>query len=298
MKLLITTSNEFLAHNIKLFFESKEHEVSLLLPDKHREGDLTFSEVEKNGLPEVDGIISLPQKMILENRLGTHFYEKEFHKTRIEPTAFVKKLIENAKVPPKAWISFSSVGCYPKEQAQLYKEKDPVGEDLTARLVKQWEDATLLREGISTRVILPRLGLLISRFSGIVEKIMPFFKMGLGSIMGAGDEAFPWIYQKDLYWFLDYALNQEHMQGVYNTVAPQLINSKEFSVALSRVMRKPLIFKFPRSFFHKRLGDTAEIVFARSLVFPSRLLKSGFEFRYPAIYPTLVDCLNKGSYFK
>lgn len=286
MKLLVAGSREALAQNIKYFFETKEW-------------DVDFFDLGENlgELPPCDGIISLPQKVILENALGTKHFEKEFKKTRIEPTLRLKEALIRAKEPPKVWISFSSVASYPKEQAKFYREKDDFGEDCTARLVKAWEEAASLPKECPIRLVLPRLGLLISPTSGLVAKILPFFRFGLGSIMGDGTEAFPWIYQKDLYFFLEYALTQDHLVGVYNTVAPQLITSKDFSQALGRVMRKPIVFKMPRSFFHKRLGDTAEIVFSRSMVFPARLLKSGFEFRYPAIYPTLVDCLNKGSQF-
>ncbi len=286
MKLLVAGSQEPLAQNIKSFFEKKQWEVELLNLQED------FHEV-----PPCEGIISLPQKIILEKKMGSKYFDQEFQKTRIEPTKRLRDAILKSKSPPKVWISFSSVASYPKEKEKLYRERDNYGDDSTARLVRDWEQAAQLPKEFSTRLVLPRLGLLISRYSGLLAKILPFFRCGLGSIMGEGGEAFPWIYQKDLYWFLDYALTQGHLQGVYNTVAPQLITSRDFSQALGKVMRKPIVFKMPRGFFYKRLGDTAEIVFARSMIFPSRLLKSGFEFRYPAIYPTLVDCLNKGSQF-
>jgi len=131
--------------------------------------------------------------------------------------------------------------------------------------------------------------------AGLLSKILPYFKMGMGATMGTGAEPFPWIYLKDLFWILDYAIYNEEFQGAYNTVSPQLINSKDFSCALARVMKKPLFFKFSKRFLYKRLGDTAELVFSKSRVFPGKLIKSGFEFRYPAIYCALVDCLSKGS---
>lgn len=283
MKLLITGSKELLASDLKTFFDQRGYQTFL-------------QPILTEDVPDCDAIISLPQKIILKGRLKTKAYEKEFEETRLKPTRALAEKIKLSSNPPKVWISFSSVGIYPKEEAKFYKEKDEPGSDPTAQLIRQWEEATQLPKECPTRVVLPRLGLMISRKSGLLNKVLPFFKMGLGSVMGSGYEAFPWIYQKDLYWFLDYALNQEHMQGVYNTVAPQLINSKDFFKALSSVMRKPLLLKFPKSFYLKRLGDAAEIVLARSMVFPSRLLKSGFEFRYPAIYPSLVDALSKGSH--
>ena len=87
-------------------------------------------------------------------------------------------------------------------------------------------------------------------------------------------------------------IENEEVSGVYNTVAPQLINSKMFTDALSQVMHKKAWLKLPKRYFQKKLGDAAEIVYAKSKIFPSRILKSGFGYRYPAIYPALVDALS------
>lgn len=297
MKVVLAGSQETLAGRVKNFLTSRGHEVTLVVKNPSAEGEISFEEVQKNGLMECDALMNLPQKMILEHRHGSQTFEKEFFETRIEPTLLMKEALLKSKNPPKVWISFSSIGCYPKEESQFYKEKDPFGTDPIAMLIQKWEEAANLPEGCATRQIIPRIGLLISIHSGLLVTLLPLFRFGIGSILGKGDEAFPWIYQKDLYWFLDYAINQPELSGTFNLTAPQLINSKEFSQALSKVMHKPILFKFPKQFFRKRLGDTAEIVFAKSRVFPSKLLKSGFEFRYPAIYPALVDCLSKGSHF-
>lgn len=297
MKITLAGSSEKIAELISKFFNKLGHEVQFIVQNPSKPGELSYDQVEKEGLPPCDAIINLPQKMILRHPLGSNSFEKEFFETRINPTHRLKEVISKSAHPPKAWISFSSVGIYPKEKAMFHKETTEAGSDPTAELIKQWESAALLPDTIPTRHVVLRLGLVISKFTGVLPHITPFFKMGLGSVLGEGGEAFPWIYMKDLYWLLDYTVKSESMQGVYNTVAPQLINSRDFSTALSRVMKKPVWFKFPKNFYIKRLGDAAEIVFSRSIVFPSRLLKSGFEFRYPAIYPALIDCLSHGSLF-
>lgn len=297
MKIVIAGSQETLAQRIENFLKMRGHEVSYIVRTPLLDGARSLDQVKVEGIGDCDALINLPEKMILEHRHGSDVFEKEFFETRINPTLILKEALIKAVHPPKVWISFSSVGCYPKEINQHYYEDDLLGEDPISKLIQKWEEAAHLPKESPVREVIPRLGLLISSYSGLLMTLLPLFKLGIGSIIGKGDEAFPWIYQKDLYWFLDYALNQSDFQGIFNLTAPQLIKSREFSVALSKVMHKPLWMKFPQQFFRKRLGDTAEIVFAKSTVFPGKLLKSGFEFRYPAIYPALVDCLNKGSDF-
>ena len=295
MKIIISNTSEKIALDLKHFFKNRGYEVQLLTNDSDPKGDIKFSEVKEKGLPDCDAIINFPQIALLDHKKGSQSFEKEFFKTRIEPTLFLKESLLKAKNPPKVWISFSSVGIYPKEENKLYRESDPAGEDYVAKLMQKWEEAAKLPEDCAIRSVAPRLGLVLSPKSGLLSRVMPIFRMGFGVTIGEGTEAFPWIYQKDVFWFLDFALHQDGLRGVFNTVAPQLINSSDFSKALAKVMQKPLWFKLPKSYFRNRFGDTAEIVFAKSKVFPSNLLKTGFEFRYPAIYPALVDSVNRGS---
>ncbi len=295
MKIAIAGSREPIAQCISQFFKNKGHEVFFILKAPSGEGDLSFEQIEKNGLTECDVLINLPEKKLIENRKGPEFLEKEFFDTRIRPTQILKESLLKSSKPPKLFISFSSIGCYPKKKEQFYNEKDQIGTDATAALIQRWEEAAKLPEEAQTRTVFLRLGLVIMSSAGLLSKIIPYFKLGLGATMGTGAEPFPWIYMKDLYWILDYAIHNEEFQGVYNATSPQLINSSDFSRALARVMKKPLFFKFSKRFLYKRLGDTADLVFSKSRVFPSKLLKSGFEFRYPAIYCALVDCLSKGS---
>lgn len=297
MKIVIACSKESISSLVKNFFNYRGHEVLFIMNNPSKEGDISFEDLEKNGLIECDAVINMSQKMVLSHKLGTEQFQKEFHQTRIEPTERLQKAILSAKVPPKVFISFSSVGIYPKEEATFHREETEPGTDPTAELVKKWESAAQLPDGFPCRQAIFRLGLIISKYSGLLPHLIPFFRFGFGSTLGKGVEAFPWIYLKDLWWLLEYAILCEDVKGVYNTVAPQVITSKGFSQALSYVLKKPAWFKFPRKFFIKRLGDTAEIVFSRSIVYPSRLLKSGFEFRYPAIYPALVDCISHRAFY-
>jgi len=189
-------------------------------------------------------------------------------------------------------VSFSSVGYYPKDEERFFKESEELGTDQTASLVKQWEDAAHLNEDTGIRTVILRTGIILSKELGLLAEMMPLYKIGLGSVIGEGSEAFPWIYLKDLFWLILYCIENDETTGVYNTVAPQLITSQNFSKALSQVMHKRIWFKLPKKYFKRKLGDVAEIVYAKSKIYPSRILKTGFGFRYPAIYPALVDALS------
>lgn len=292
MKIVLVGSKEYLALSIRDFLRERGHEVLIIHRNPSGEGEVSFDELEKGILSGQEAVINFPEKYLLDHKNGTEFYKNEFLETRVNPTQRVKEALEKAQNPPKLFASFSSVGYYPKDEERFFKESEELGEDQTSVLVRQWEEAAKLGESAKIRTVILRTGLILSRNVGLLAEVMPLYRMGLGSIIGEGTEAFPWIYLKDLHWLLLYFIENEEADGVYNTVAPQLINSKGFSDALAKVMNKRVWFKLPRKYFKKKLGDVAEIVYAKSKIYPARILKTGFGFRYPAIYPALVDALS------
>ncbi|MCH9631735.1 MAG: Epimerase family protein [Chlamydiae bacterium] len=289
MKIVLTGSKEFLAQYVRDFFTKKGHEVLLVHRFPEKNGEISFDQIKTNAFPDCDLVINFPETQLLNRKKGIESYKNKFNKTRIESTAIVRKALQKMKNPPKIWISFSSVSCYPKEDDRVFQEEDDIGDDLTASLVKQWEQAADLGEGSPVRTVILRTGLILSKEEGLLSEVVPLFRIGLGSIIGDGSEAFPWIYYKDLCSFLNYVMENEVEQGTYNLVAPQMINSRSFSQALAEIMQRRIFFKLPKRFFQKRLGDVGEIVLAKAKIYPGRILKTGFNFRYPAIYPALVD---------
>lgn len=292
MKIVLFGSKEYLARSIKDFLISKKHEVLLVYKGANGEGEYPLEELDKGILNGVDMVINLPEKYLLSHKKGPDYYKKEFTRTRIEPTKLIKDAILRAEDPPELFISFSSVGYYPKDEERFYTETENLGNDPTSLLIKAWEEAAFLGESSKIRTVILRSGVILSKRMGILTEIMPLFKFNLGTIIGTGAEAFPWIYLKDLQWLLLFFLENKNEKGVYNTVAPQLITSRLFSQALSSAMHKPIWLKLPRKYFEKKLGDVGEIVYAKTKIYPTRLLQAGFSFRYPAIYPAIVDTLS------
>lgn len=289
MKIVLTGSKEFLAQYVRGFFTTKGHEVVLVHRFPEGDGEISFDQIKTNSFPDCDLVINFPENQLLNKKKGEEDYKDKFNSTRIEPTKIIKEALQKMPNPPKTWISFSSVSCYPKEEDRVFREEDDIGDDLTAGLVKQWEEAADLGADSKIRTVILRTGLILSKEVGLLSKVVPLFRIGLGSIIGEGSEAFPWIYYKDLCSFLNYVIEHEVEQGTYNLVAPQMINSRSFSQALAEVMQRRIFFKLPKKFFQKRLGDVGEIILAKAKIYPGRILKTGFNFRYPAIYPALVD---------
>ena len=150
------------------------------------------------------------------------------------------KAIEQARVPPLAFVSMSGVAYYPPstEGSPPHTEQSSGGEhDFMARLARDWEEAAVLPHTSDTRCVQLRSGVVLGRNGGMVQQtILPFF-FGLGGRMGSGQQAMPWIHVKDLADLSIHCLESPKCSGVYNAVAPDIVTNSQFVKAFAGALK-------------------------------------------------------------
>ena len=111
----------------------------------------------------------------------------------------------------------------------------------------------------------------------------PFF-FGLGGPVGSGDQYFPWIHIDDLVELMVYAIENDHVNGILNAVAPQIVTNKEFAKALGVSMGRPSLIPSPK-FILKTIfsEERSKIMTEGQKVIPKRTLETGFKFKYDNI---------------
>ena len=159
---------------------------------------------------------------------------------RVMTNKVLAKAIEQARVPPLAFVSMSGVAYYPPstEGSPPHTEESSGGEhDFMARLARDWEQAAVLPTTINTRCVQLRSGVVLGRTGGMVQQtILPFF-FGLGGRMGSGQQAMPWIHVKDLAELSVHCLESHNCSGVYNAVAPQIVTNSQFVQAFAGALK-------------------------------------------------------------
>ena len=63
------------------------------------------------------------------------------------------------------------------------------------------------------RVVLLRSGLVLARDGGILRKILPPFRLGLGGKIGNGGQWMPWIHLEDEIGLIRHAMSHEAVKG-------------------------------------------------------------------------------------
>ena len=238
---------------------------------------------------EVDGIVNLVGKNIMTR--WTQQEKEGIFNTRVEST---KKAVEAIEQVPDSeqkpfLINTSALGYYPLDKDEVLTETDPPGNHFLARVCRAWEEEARKAEKSGARVARTRFAPVLAPEGGLLGNILPIFKKGLGGKLGTGLQPFPWVHIQDLLRAIEFIAGNKEMQGAVNLCAPQIINNKEFTRQLAKVLRRPAIFPVPQTVLRLVYGELSQTLLQGPKVKPKVLQDHGFEFSFPNIELALQD---------
>lgn len=245
---------------------------------------MSWEDLQNKGLPECDAVVNLVGENIGKpNNLWTSRFKQKVIDSRLGPTKMLTKAIAEAKVKPSCWVSASAIGYYKADPNVEHTEDSPGGDfDFFSKLCTDWEAAAQLPPELGVRHVTTRIGLVLGRGGGIVMSLYVPFMLGLGATLGSGKQAFPWIHVDDASNFIKYAIEQDHVAGVVNLVAPQKDTNADFTRAFAAALSRPAFLTVPE-FAIKLMfgGERADAMINCPQVVAKRTLELGYNYMYP-----------------
>ena len=221
--------------------------------------------------------------------------KREIRESRLLGTATISRAVSaafRASGRPSVLVSVSAIGYYGNRGSELLTESSAAGTGFLAELCREWEAAASPAAEAGVRLVLPRLGVVLSRTGGAMGRILPIFRLGLGGRLGSGRQYWSWITLEDAVAAIEFAITSPALTGPLNLVAPNPVTNAEFTAALGRALRRPAIFPVPAFALRLALGEMAdEALLASQRVQPEKLLKSGFRFAHPQLEEALEQIL-------
>lgn len=208
--------------------------------------------------------------------------------SRIKSAEFLfSKFADNGNL--KSFVSASAIGYYGYDTGSRWmKEGSRFGDDFLATLTKEWEAAADKFQEKDIRTVKLRIGMVLSPGGGLLGKLKPVFKAGLGAALGSGQQYISWVHVEDLSSMFMMAIGDESMSGPYNATSPEPMTNKEFSRLLARRLKRPFILpNVPKFVLKIMFGEFASSVTGGNRVSPDKILDAGFEFRYPSLKKAL-----------
>lgn len=292
MNVIVTGGSGFIGSVLVSALLDKGHQVTVFdhHPPRQQVGfvqlDLVGQELSADLFQGKDAIIHLAGKNIFG--YWSQRVKKQIYDSRILGTRSLATSLTRLTSPPRTFISASAVGYYGDRGDEDLTELSPPGNDFLARVCIDWEKETREVDSLGVRSVQVRTAPVLGQ-DGLLKKVEPFYKLGLGGPLGSGNQWFPWVHLRDIVSIYVFALENEDIRGPVNACSPHLVRNKEFSRTLARVMRRPHLFKTPKWALRLMFGDLADAIMCSQKVHPAVLTKAGYTFAFPDIRKALED---------
>jgi uncharacterized protein len=203
--------------------------------------------------------------------------KQEIRDSRIAGTSALVSALTAMDRPPRVLLSGSAIGYYGDTGGREVDESSPGGSGFLADVVRDWEAAAAPAGEAGIRVVSLRTGIVLSRHGGVLGRLLPMFRLGLGARIGAGTQVMSWIMLTDLVRILCFLLEQGDISGPVNLTAPHPATNAEFTSALAAAAGRRAWLTVPAAALQFGLGEVAGELLSSARVMPRRLLEAGRE---------------------
>lgn len=243
-------------------------------------------ELDLDFLEAADVVINLSGESIACR--WTNQKKRKIRDSRIFSTRTLVKAIERLQIKPTLFINASAIGYYGTQQQGELTEESLCGEGFLASVCKEWEEEAQPVQAMGVRLVIPRIGMVISKEGGALKKMLPLFKWGVGGMIGEGRQWMSWIDLRDLVRLFLWMIQHEKINGVVNAVSPSPLTNREFTQILAQTLHRPAWLSLP-GFAARLLFDEMadEVLLHGSYVVPQKLQDNGFMFEYPTLEKSL-----------
>ena len=275
----ISGASGFVGSSLNKYFSNLNYKVISISRDV-----LNNQEKLNEVISSSDIIINLAGANII-NR-WSESYKKLLYSSRIDTTSKIVNTINTITNKPKLLISTSAVGIY--DNKSTYDEKGNYSNDFLSNLCQDWEKEALKAKNESTKVSIFRFGIIMGKDGGALQKMITPFKLGVGGIIGSGNQAFSFIHIEDLLNAYKFVIENEY-EEVFNLTAPVPTTNKGLTKALGKTLNRPTLFPVPEFVLNLIFSEGARVLTDGQSAIPQKLLDLGFEFKFKNIEDTIEN---------
>jgi uncharacterized protein (TIGR01777 family) len=242
-------------------------------------------QIDRDALARVspDVVVNLAGEPIAQR--WTASARRKIRDSRVNGTTALSAAIATLEKKPSVLVNGSAMGIYGAQRGdEILDESSSPGTDFLAEQARDWERATDAASAAGVRVVLSRTGLVLGSAGGMLQKMLPPFKAGVGGRLGDGKQWMSCISLEDWVRATRFLIDTPAVNGPVNLVGPEPVRNDEFTRVLASVLRRPALFPVPRIAMQLVFGEMADnTIFASQRVVPKKLAGAGFEFRHPRL---------------
>lgn len=253
--------------------------------------DLTFDDAKQYAI-----IINLSGSSIGAKRWSSNVKRELIESRTGTNQRLIEWLIKQHAKP--RFFSANAVGIYGAQACseESFDEYTPLPEssnDFLQHIGLLWEQSLQSAIEADIPVTILRFGVVLKQGEGMIKKLELPFCLGLGSVLGTGQQALSWIYYKDLINAIHFLIAHDKVTGPVNITSPYPVTQEEFAQLFAKALNRPLFLKTPRFVIQFLFGEMGDCLLLKGQkVLPKRLSELGFKFTYPKIEAVLSKEFN------
>jgi uncharacterized protein len=294
MRVAVTGSSGLIGTALVAALRADGHEViRLVRSGPHAQDALVWDPgAERGGLDPaaldgVTAVVHLAGAGIADKR-WTESYQAEIRNSRIQGTRALVGALAAMAAPPGVLLAGSAIGWYGDTGGREVTESDPAGRGFLPELVRDWEAAAGEAAGAGTRVVTLRSGIVLSPGGGMLGRLLPLFRLGLGGRIGSGRQVMSWIGLPDWVAAARFLLGRADLTGPVNMTTPNPVSNAEFTAALAAAVHRPAVMTVPVPALKLAVGGVSSDILSSARVLPRKLLDAGYQFQHPVIAAALA----------
>ena len=270
---------------------SRRDEKDLNLPASVRavKGDPTQKGDWQELVPLHNVIINLAG----ENIFGrwTKKKKEKILKSRIDSTRNIVEALEHGQ--KGLLFNASGVSYYGDQGDEKLDENSFPGSGFLPEVSQDWEREAIKAKEKGVRVVLGRLGLVLSNEGGALETMVKQFKWLAGGRTGSGRQWISWIHMLDLMRAIMHIIKNKTITGPVNLVSPNPVRNKDFAKSMGEVLKKPAKLITPKFVLRLALGELSWVALQSQYAVPMKLNSAMFSWKFSVLLDALQDLLGK-----
>jgi uncharacterized protein len=294
MRVAVTGSSGLIGTALVTALRTDGHQVIRLVRDAPAGADTIAWDPRADGggldprsLDGVAAVVHLAGAGVAGRR-WTESYKAEIRGSRVQGTTALVSALTGMTTPPGVLLSASAIGWYGDAGGREVDESSPSGTGFLAGVVRDWEAAAEAAGRAGIRVVTMRNGLVLSPRGGMLARLLPLFRLGLGGRLGPGTQVMSWIGLSELVGVIRFLLGRNDISGPVNATTPNPVTNREFTAALAAAVHRPAVLAVPVLALRAVIGGASGDLLSSARVLPAKLLAAGYQYQHPDIAGALA----------
>lgn len=300
MKILVAGATGFIGKNLVSALLKVGHDISVLGRDvlkinkvfPQKVYSIAWANLNQLKPETFDLVINLAGETIAQLR-WTPYIKNVILNSRIDTTKRLVEWLAQAHEHPPHLYQASAVsiyGLFSEENlnSEVFTENSTISnkrsEHFLTQVAYEWEKnaAVYLEKNPNAKLTILRFGVVLQKGEGILKQLKIPFQLGLGTVLGSGQQKMPWIHIDDVIAGLFFLMEHPEITGPINFCAPEIVQQKEFAQKLAGVLHRPQFLKMPSWVIHSLMGQMGdELLLKGQNIYPERLIELGYSFKTP-----------------